>query len=221
MNFMQAFKPAAAVYSVIGGEIRPYYGGIFCCFDRTGLAEREMVVMLESERLVFREIEDADFQPVAEIMRDPGVQKIWEHYFSDADVREWIEKRKTGYRENGIDYLLAIDKRTHEIVGQIGLLKELLEGKAVWGLGYILISRYQGNGYATEGARAMAEYAFHTIKAPKIVCDIRPMNQASIAVARRIGMRETGSFIKRYRGKEMPHLIFELQNPKKGAEKVL
>ena len=29
MNFMQAFKPAAAVYSVIGGEIRPYYGESF------------------------------------------------------------------------------------------------------------------------------------------------------------------------------------------------
>lgn len=48
----------------------------------------------------------------------------------------------------------------------------------------------------------MAEYAFHTLKIPKIVCVIRPMNKASIAVAKRIGMVETGSFVKLYRGEE-------------------
>ena len=95
--------------------------------------------MLESERLIFRKIEDSDFPFIAEIMRDQGVQKIWEHYFSDDDIREWIEKRKTGYRNNGIDYLLAIHKQTNEIVGQIGLLKETIEGESVWGIGYILI----------------------------------------------------------------------------------
>ena len=166
--------------------------------------------MLESERLIFRKIEDSDFPFIAEIMRDQGVQKIWEHYFSDDEIREWIEKRKTGYRNNGIDYLLAIHKQTNEIVGQIGLLKETIEGESVWGIGYILISRYYGNGYATEGARKMVDYAFQTLKASKVICDIRPTNTPSIAVAKRIGMTEVGSFIKIYRGKEMPHLVFEL-----------
>ena len=166
--------------------------------------------MLESERLIFRKIEDSDFPFIAEIMRDQGVQKIWEHYFSDDDIREWIEKRKTGYRNNGIDYLLAIHKQTNEIVGQIGLLKETIEGESVWGIGSILISRYYGNGYATEGARKMVDYAFPTLKASKVICDIRPTNTPSIAVAKRIGMTEVGSFIKIYRGKEMPHLVFEL-----------
>lgn len=166
--------------------------------------------MLESERLIFRKIEDSDFPFIAEIMRDQGVQKIWEHYFSDDDIREWIEKRKTGYRNNGIDYFLAIHKQTNEIVGQIGLLKETIEGESVWGIGYILISRYYGNGYATEGARKMVDYAFQTLKASKVICDIRPINTPSIAVAKRIGMTEVGSFIKIYRGKEMPHLVFEL-----------
>lgn len=168
--------------------------------------------MLQSERLIFRKIEESDFTTIAEIMRDEGVQKVWEHYFSDDDVREWIEKRRKGYQNNGIDYLLAVDKQTDEAVGQIGLMKTDIEGEAVWEIGYILMSRYYGNGYATEGARAMIDHAFHTLKVPKIVCDIRPMNKASLAVAGRIGMTETGSFIKKYRGKDMPHLIFELSN---------
>lgn len=170
------------------------------------------MAVLESERLLFRKIEESDTQIVAEIMRDSGVQKVWEHYFSDEDVKEWMERRRNGYQKNGIDYLLAVNKLTNEVVGQIGLLKSSIEGEAVWEIGYILHSRYYGNGYATEGAKAMAEYAFRALKVSKIVCDIRPMNQPSIAVARRIGMVETGSFVKVYRGKEMPHLIFELEN---------
>lgn len=168
--------------------------------------------MIQSERLIFRTIEDSDFEVIANIMRDAGVQKIWEHYFSDDDVREWIDRRKKGYANNGMDYLLAVNKLSQEIVGQIGLLKENIDGEEIWGIGYILMSKYYGNGYATEGAKAMADYAFNTLKAPKIICDIRPMNKSSIAVAKRIGMIETGMFIKNYRGIEMPHLIFELNS---------
>lgn len=61
-----------------------------------------------------------------------------------------------------------------------------------------------------KGAKAMAEYAFETMGVEKLICDIRPMNTESIAVAKRIGMKETGSFVKIYHGEEMPHLVFEL-----------
>lgn len=173
---------------------------------------KDNMILLHSERLLFRQIEDTDFETIARIMRDEGVQKVWEHYFTDEDVRAWIERRQNAYRNNGIDYLLAIDKQTNKPVGQIGLLKENIEGNEVWGIGYILLSEYCGNGYATEGAKAMAKYAFETLQVPKLVCDIRPMNKASIAVAKRLGMVETGSFVKIYQGMEMPHLIFELVN---------
>lgn len=55
--------------------------------------------MIQSERLIFRNIEDSDFESIAKIMRDEGVQKVWEHYFSDNDVREWIDRRKKGYKK--------------------------------------------------------------------------------------------------------------------------
>lgn len=174
--------------------------------------------MIESERLIYREIEDSDFESIAKILRGEGVQKVWEHYFSDDDVREWIAKRKEGYKNNSVDYLLAISKITRDVVGQIGLLKENIDDEEVWGIGYILMSEYYGKGYATEGAKAMIDYAFNILKTSKVICEIRPMNKSSIAVAKRIGMIKTGMFIKKYRGKEMPHLIFELVNKKKRTD---
>lgn len=107
--------------------------------------------------------------------------------------------------------MLVINKLSQEVVGQIGLLKEDIDSREVWGLGYILMSGYYGNGYATEGAKIMVDYAFNTLKVPKIICDIRAMNKSLLRVANRIGMIETGMFIKDYRGREMPHLIFELK----------
>jgi ribosomal-protein-alanine N-acetyltransferase len=83
-----------------------------------------IMVMIQSERLNFRKIEDSDFEIIANIMRDAGVQKVWEHYFSDDDIREWIALRKKSYENNGIEYLLAVDKFSQEIVGQVGLLKQ-------------------------------------------------------------------------------------------------
>lgn len=57
-------------------------------------------------------------------------------------------------------YLLAINKLTQEVVGKIGLLKETVDHEEVQGIAYILIRKYYGNGYATEGAKTMADYAF-------------------------------------------------------------
>ncbi len=52
--------------------------------------------MIQSERLTFRKIGEDDFEIVAKMMRDAAVQRIWEHYFSDDDVKEWIDRRKKG-----------------------------------------------------------------------------------------------------------------------------
>lgn len=90
-----------------------------------------------------------------------------------------------------------------------GLLRTELDGAPSWEVGYILLGRFCGCGYATEGAQAMIEYAFTACGAERVLCDIRPMNTASLAVARRLGMTEIGSIVKHYRGKEMPHLLFE------------
>ncbi|AWB19173.1 hypothetical protein FDC06_02665 [Clostridium botulinum] len=46
----------------------------------------------------------------------------------------------------------------------------------------------------------MADYASNILKAPKVVCDIRSMNQSSIAVPKRIDMIERDSYIRNTEG---------------------
>ena len=76
------------------------------------------------------------------------------------------------------------------------------------GVGYILGRNFWGRGYASEGAAACVDYAFDQLGAAEVIAEIRPENSASRRVAERLGMTARESFVKIYKGKEMPHLIY-------------
>ena len=54
--------------------------------------------------------------------------------------------------------------------------------------------------------------AFVVLKAFKVYSIIRDSNTASQNVAKRNGMVCIGEFVKYYRGVEMPHYIFSVEN---------
>ena len=164
----------------------------------------------ESERLKYYRITDGDFNQLSDMLKDPYVMRFWEHVFSDGEVREWIEKRKKGYRENGYDYFLAKDKVTKKVIGQIGLLEENINGESAACLGYMLKKQYMHMGYAVEGAAAMLEYAFKELNKSEVRATIRPENLPSVKVAAGVKMKKQSGMIKFYTGKEMPHDVYAI-----------
>lgn len=164
--------------------------------------------IIESERLLLRKITKADFSDLKHILQDIETMYAWEHAFSDDEVSEWIDKNLARYESDGFSYLAAIHRATGQLVGVMGPLIETVEGIRHMGVAYILDKQYWGQGYATEGARACMEYAFHTLNATEVIAEIRPENLPSQRVAQRLGMNVTGQFIKHYNGKDMLHLIY-------------
>ena len=69
----------------------------------TGMSKADYAEMRFEDALV----EDDDFDVIAKMMRDEGVRRIWGHYFSDDDVRAWIERRKKGYQDHGLHIRFA------------------------------------------------------------------------------------------------------------------
>jgi RimJ/RimL family protein N-acetyltransferase len=55
-------------------------------------------------------------------------------------------------------------------------------------LGWWLLPSAWGQGFAREGAQAMCEEAFGDLRAPGVAAQIQPGNQASVAVARAVGL---------------------------------
>ena len=75
-------------------------------------------------------------------------------------------------------------------------------------LGYTLARAAWGRGYATELGRALIEYAFDVLKAPRVVAQVEPANLASRHVLEKLGMtaREERTAYGR------PHLLYAVAN---------
>ena len=169
-------------------------------------------VFLETKRLILRKMSMEDFSILSTMLQDREVMYAWGYTFTDEQVYSWIGRMNENYERYGYAYFLAWDKQLHEVIGQIGLLPEEIEGKKYIGIGYILCKKHWGKGYATEGAGACMEYAFRVLGASIVIADIRPENLSSRAVAERIGMKMVGKYDKIVNGREMTHLIYRATN---------
>jgi RimJ/RimL family protein N-acetyltransferase len=58
-----------------------------------------------------------------------------------------------------------------------------------FGLFYAITPAFQGQGYATEAAQALVDYAFHYLRLKRIVATTTYENAASMGVMRKLGMR--------------------------------
>ena len=78
-------------------------------------------MILETERLYLREMNQSDFEDLAEILQNPRVMYAYEHDFSDNDVQEWLDRQITRYKKYGFGLWAVILKSTDEMIGQAGL----------------------------------------------------------------------------------------------------
>lgn len=96
---------------------------------------------------------------------------------------DWIEKNKSGW-----GLCPAVLKQTGDLIGHAGLVRQEVDGRAEWEVGYWLAKKYWGEGFATEAAIAFRDYAFDQLGVERLICIIQPANLGSIHVAKKIGM---------------------------------
>ncbi|MGL5175767.1 MAG: GNAT family N-acetyltransferase [Cetobacterium sp.] len=168
--------------------------------------------IVESERLKFRKIVDMDFNKIHKILKDEEIMYAWGHGFSEDETREWIEKNKIRYKNEGFSYFSVIQKNTGDFIGVMGPLIEEIGGEKNVGVAYIIDKKYWGNGYATEAVKVFIDYAFNILKVNKVIAQIRPENIKSSKVAQRVGMKLEGEFIKIYKEEEMLHYIYSISS---------
>lgn len=77
--------------------------------------------ILETERLVLRELEPSDYRALCVILQDPDVMYAYEHAFSDAEVAEWLERQLARYAEYGFGLWAVLRKTGGDMIGQCGI----------------------------------------------------------------------------------------------------
>ena len=168
-------------------------------------------LILETQRLCLREMQQADYSALCKIMQDKDVMYAYEHAFSDDEVQEWLNKQLCRYRDDGFGLWAVIRKENEEMIGQCGLTMQDYNGTQVLEVGYLFQKAHWHKGYAAEAAVACKEYAFNTLNAHEVFSIIRDTNIASQNVAKRNGMVIRGEFTKHYGDMDVPHYAFSVR----------
>ncbi len=162
-------------------------------------------MILETERLYLREMDQHDFNSLCKILQDEETMYAYEGAFSDKKVQEWLDRQTSRYQKWGFGLWAVILKENDEMIGQCGLTMQPWKETEVLEIGYLFNRSYWHKGYATEAAMACKKYAFDVLKAEEICSIIRDTNIASQNVAVRNGMKIADTWTKHYRGVDMPH----------------
>lgn len=165
--------------------------------------------IIETPRLMLREMTPADRPDLCMILQDKEVMYAYNGPFSDEEVNGWLERQTGRYREWGYGLWAVVLKQTGEMIGQCGVTRQLWNGEEMLEIGYLFRHSHWHQGYATEAARACMEYAFNVLGASEVCSIIRDNNIPSQRMALRNGMRKAeGVMVKHYRGAEMPHWLY-------------
>lgn len=165
-------------------------------------------MILETDRLYLREMNQSDYDALCKILQDEETMYAYEGAFSDEEAQEWLDRQLSRYQKWGFGLWAVILKENEEMIGQCGLTIQPWKGEEVLEIGYLFRRQYWHQGYATEAARACKHYAFEKLHREEVCSIIRDTNTASQNVALRNGMSVADHWIKHYRGVDMPHDLY-------------
>ena len=171
----------------------------------------DMQQILETERLILRELVRSDLAALSAIIQDEETMIAYNEAMSDGETLTWLEKQITRYRQDGFGLWAVILKENMQMIGQCGITLQPVEDNVVTEIGYLFNRSYWHNGYAVEAAKACRDYAFQRLGIKEVYSIVRDINISSMNVAIRNGMVIRKRFIKTYRGEDMPHFLFSVR----------
>jgi RimJ/RimL family protein N-acetyltransferase len=138
-------------------------------------------------RLRFREMRPDDLDLMAALLGDPAVMAHYPAPKTRDQAAAWIEWSMRHYAEHGFG-LWIVETLSGEFVGDTGLTMQSADDERVLEVGYHVVPRLQGRGYATEAAAASRDHARDVVRSPRLSALIAPANIPSQRVAEHLGM---------------------------------
>jgi RimJ/RimL family protein N-acetyltransferase len=168
-----------------------------------------MKIILETPRLVLRELTRNDLDFLITMLGDDEVMRFYPHHYARPDAEAWLKRQLDRYQRDGHGGWLVQDRQTGELIGQVGLILQMIEGEWIPEIGYLIHRPYWRQGFASEAACAVRDWAFTRQQMPFVVSLIRPINVPSQGVARKLGMRPVQLLL--HSGLE--HVLWRVDHP--------
>ena len=171
--------------------------------------------LIETERLIIREMVQSDFDALCKILCDEEVMcTAYGSAFSPEEAQNWLNRQLKRYAEYGFGLWAVVLKETNEMIGQCGLTLQGWRDKEMLEIGYLFQKAYWHRGYAAEEAIACREYAFTVLDADSVCSMIRDTHIASQNVAVRNGMKIIDKAAKNFRNTEMNFFLYSAERTK-------
>lgn len=146
---------------------------------------------LETERLVLRQLTEADLDAYAAMCADPEVMRFLGEPMSRPDAWRHLASVLGHWRLRGFGAYAVIEKAGGAFVGRIGFIQPA--GWPGFEVGWTLAREHWGKGLASEAAARCLEHAFTEMERDRVISLIHPDNESSRRVAERIGERPDGT----------------------------
>jgi RimJ/RimL family protein N-acetyltransferase len=166
-------------------------------------------VELRTPRLLLRHFHSTDFEAYASMCADPEVMRHLNpngEVLSRGDAWRQMAMLVGHWQLRGYGMWAVEELQTQRFVGRVGL--HYPEGWPDRELGWTLCRQFWGQGFASEAARAAAEYAFRGLNWPHLISLIAPGNARSVKVAERLGSKPAGTVAER----GVVHVVYRLDS---------
>ena len=153
--------------------------------------------LFKSERLGFRNWQDADVDKMAAMNSDPGVMEFFPGLQGRQKTEEFINRMRKQMLDKGYCYF-AVDKlEDGTFIGFIGLSGQTFPAAFTpcIDIGWRLSKKEWNKGYATEGAKRCLYYGFNELKLKTIHALAPKVNLRSENVMKKIGMKKISEFV--------------------------
>lgn len=171
----------------------------------------------ETARLRLRPWRDEDVPHWVEMNADPRVMEFFPSVYSKEYAEEVAARLRTHLEREGFGWWIAELKDRNRFAGTIAVQLVPFEAHftPAYEIGWRLPYEMWGNGYATEGAQALLDFALTQLACDEIVAMTAALNVRSQRVMERLGMThnaaddfqhprlETGDRLK-------PHVLYRI-----------
>ena len=152
-----------------------------------------MNLPIETERLILRKYEDKDLNDIVEYSSDADfwLARNLDWPVSEQGVKKyWEAQRAIDPSTDPNWFSLVIElKAEQKVIGHVGISFIKIEEHKQGMVGWVLARKYQGQGLATEAAKALINVGFNELGFHRIYARTGKDNERSWKLMERLGMR--------------------------------
>ena len=150
--------------------------------------------MIETERLILRELTTDDFDALYEIVSDPETMQHYPAPFDAARTRGWITWNISNYQTYGFGLWAVVLKETGALIGDCGMSIQHIDGEMLPEIGYHIHKTHWRKGLGKEAAQAVRDWAFEHTDYDILYSYMKYTNVGSWSTAMANGMKKVKEY---------------------------